>query len=70
MPQAKLHVVRRAIGELSDNEIERLMDFGKREADLIDEMTAAARAGDQNLVWQLARSLCEIEDRVEEPAEG
>ena len=44
------------------------MDFGKREADLIDEMTAAARAGDRNLVWQLAHALCEIEDQLSNPA--
>ena len=61
--------LRRAIEELSDNEIERLMNFGRREADLIDEMTAAARAGDRNLVWQLARALCDLEDQLSDTPE-
>ena len=62
MPQPKLHVVRRAAEELSDLQVEQLMDFGRRESALIDEITAAARAGDQNLVCQLVQALCDIED--------
>jgi hypothetical protein len=64
MQQPKLHVVRRAVEELSDAQIERLMNFGKREADLIDEIAAAARAGDRNRVWQLVQDLCGIEDQL------
>lgn len=60
----KLRVARRAAEELSDAQVEQLMNFGKREAHLIDEMTAAARAGDRNLVWQLARALCDLEDQL------
>jgi hypothetical protein len=47
--------------------IEQLTDFGKREADLIDEMTAAVRARDRNLVWRLAHALSEIEDQLSNP---
>jgi hypothetical protein len=64
MPPPRLHVVRRAAEELSDSQIERLMDFGRREADLITEMAEAARAGDRNLVWQLAQALVDIEDQL------
>jgi hypothetical protein len=64
MPQPELRVVRRAVEELSEAQIEQLMNFGKREADLIDEMVAAARAGDRDLVWQLAQALCDIEDQI------
>jgi hypothetical protein len=64
MPQPELRVVRRAIEELSEAQIEQLMNFGKREADLIDEMVAAARAGDRNLVWQIAQAMVEIEDQA------
>jgi hypothetical protein len=46
--------------KLSDAEIERLMALGKLEAALIDEMEAAARAGDKNLVWQIAESLVRV----------
>ena len=69
MPQPKLHATPRAIEELSDNEIEQLMNFGRREADLIDEMTAAVRAGDRNLVWQLARALSDLEDQLSDTPE-
>jgi hypothetical protein len=64
MPQPELRVVRRAVEELSEAQIEQLMNFGKREADLIDEIVAAARAGDRNLVWQIAQALVEIEDQA------
>jgi hypothetical protein len=64
MPQPELRVVRRAVEELSEAQIEQLMNFGKREADLIDEMVAAARAGDRNLVWQIAQAMVEIEDQA------
>jgi hypothetical protein len=62
-----LHVVRHAVDELSDEQIARLMDFGKREADLIDQMEAATRAGDRDLVWQLAQALCRIQDEAKQP---
>src|SRR4051794_23410977 len=53
MPTPNISVVRRAAEELSDEQIERLMDFGRREADLIEQMEAAARDGDRDLVWQI-----------------
>jgi hypothetical protein len=40
------------------------MNFGKCDADLVDEMTAAPPAGDRSLVWQRAQALCDIEDQL------
>ena len=59
-----LRVVRRAADELSDQQIEQLMSFGKREALLLDEMEAAVRTGDRALVWQLATSLVRCQDEA------
>jgi hypothetical protein len=59
-----LRVVRRPVEELSDQQIEQLMAFGKREAELITEMEAAVRSGDRNLVWQLATSLVRCQDEA------
>jgi hypothetical protein len=59
----RLHVVRKAVEELSDAQIERLMDFGRREAALIDQIVAAERAGDRNLVGQRVRALVDIQDQ-------
>jgi hypothetical protein len=40
------------------------MNFGKREAELIDEMVAAARIGDRTSVWRIVEALVAIEDQV------
>jgi hypothetical protein len=69
MPKAtgRLRIVRKAVEDFSDTEIEKLMDFGRREADLLEEMEAAVRTGDRELVWQLAKALVEIEDQSRTP---
>jgi hypothetical protein len=64
MLQPNLRVVRREPAELTDHQIEQLMDFGRAEAALVDEMEAAARVGDKNLVWQLAEELVRMQDEV------
>jgi hypothetical protein len=60
-------VVRRAVEELSDAQIERLMDFGRREARLIDELEIATRAGNRERAWELAQELCRIQDEAKQP---
>jgi hypothetical protein len=50
--------------ELTDAQIERLMEFGKREAGLLDEMEAAARVGDRDLVWRIAQALCQMDEEA------
>ena len=65
MQQApRLRVIRRAADELSDQQIEQLMSFGRREAELLDQMECAVRSGDRNLTWQLAQALCECQDEA------
>lgn len=66
----RLRVVRRPAEELSDEQIARLLDFGRREADLITEMEAAARAGDRNLVWELAEALVRCQDEARQVTEA
>jgi hypothetical protein len=36
------------------------MSLGRREAELIDEIEAAARVGDRNLVWQIVEALVRV----------
>jgi hypothetical protein len=65
MQQApRLRVVRCPVDELSDQQIEQLMSFGRREAELLDRMEAATRAGDRDAVWQIAQALCVCQDEV------
>ena len=59
-----VRVQRRPVDELSDAQIETLISFGRREAEVIDEMVAAVRVGDRNLVWQLAEALLRLEDEA------
>ena len=63
MAKPSIRAERRSAEELTDSQIERLMQFGRLEADLNDHMEEAARAGDRNLVWQIAQALVEIEDQ-------
>jgi hypothetical protein len=63
---ARIRVDRRPAAELSDDQIERLMDFGRREAQLIDEMTAAVAVGDRALTWQLAEALAKLQGEARE----
>jgi hypothetical protein len=65
---ARIRVERVPADELSDHQIQRLIEFGKREAELIDEMEAATRAGDRNLVWQLAEELVHFQDEAQQVA--
>jgi len=70
MANAHIRVERIPGAELTDHQIEQLMNFGRREAGLIDEMTAAARLGDQNLVMQIVQELVRMEDEARQVAEG
>jgi hypothetical protein len=64
MPRPNLRVERRPAEELTDAQIEQLMTFGSKEAELIDDLEAATRAGDKDLVWQIAQALCHAEDEA------
>jgi hypothetical protein len=66
----RLRVVRRAVEELSDGQIERLIDFGRREADLIAQMEEATRNGNRSLVWQLAEALVRFQDEAKQVTEA
>jgi hypothetical protein len=61
---SRIPVERVPADELSDSQIERLMEIGSAEADLIDEMESAVRAGDRDLVWQLAATLVRHQDEA------
>ena len=64
-----LRVVRRPVEELSDEQIARLMAFGQREAQLLDQMEEATRAGDRDAVWRLAESLVRVQDEARQGKE-
>jgi hypothetical protein len=67
MPNPRIHAVRCDTAELSIEQIERLMTFGMLEAEIIDRIETATRAGDREAVWQLAEELTRIEDEVHQP---
>ena len=70
MPQPRIRMERIPADELTEHQIEQLVHFGRREAGLVDEMEAAARLGDRNLVWQLAEALVRCQDEAKQVAEA
>jgi hypothetical protein len=50
--------------EMSESQIETLLNFGKRESALMDRLEVAARAGDKDEVWKIAQEYCRVEDEV------
>jgi hypothetical protein len=67
-PSGRIHLTRRGVEDLSDEEVTRLATFGRQEAELISGLIAATRAGDRDLVWSMMQEFCEIEDAIEEMA--
>jgi hypothetical protein len=63
---AHIRALPRSINELTDSQIETLINFGREEAQLLDELEAAVKNEDRALVWQIAQAICGIEDRVRE----
>jgi hypothetical protein len=57
-----VRVIRRDAAELSDTAIAGIVEDALREQALLDEMTAAVRAGDSRKVMDLARQVCGLED--------
>jgi hypothetical protein len=53
--------------ELTDSQIERIIGFGRQEADVVDQISQAARTGDRDKVWQLAQELVRLEDQARRP---
>jgi hypothetical protein len=50
--------------EMTEAQIEVLMDLGRAEAELLDRLEAATRAGDKAEVWKIAQEYCGIEDKI------
>jgi hypothetical protein len=65
-PTSRIRIERRRVADLSDSQVEALIGFGRREAELLEQLEAATRAGDKDLAWQIAQALCRVEDRLQE----
>jgi hypothetical protein len=52
---------------MTESQIETLMNFGRQEALLLDELEAATRAGDRDEAWRLLQEFCRIEDEAKQP---
>jgi hypothetical protein len=59
----------RPVSEWTDEQLERLIGFGKIEAELLDQLEAATAAGDRDLAWQISLALVENIRRVERVSE-
>jgi hypothetical protein len=64
----RIHLVPRDAPELTETQIESLMDIGRREDETINAITDAVRAGSRERVWALAEALATLEDRLEDEA--
>jgi hypothetical protein len=60
----RLHAEVRPVEEMTELQIEALMNLGRAEAELMNRLEAAARAGDKNEVWKIAQEYCAIEDQI------
>jgi hypothetical protein len=56
-PPPKVRAEFKSVAEMTDHEIERIIEFGRREAELIDRLEIATRAGDRELAWELSKEL-------------
>jgi hypothetical protein len=54
MTAPTLCIHRRRAEEMSERQIQALIDLGKNEAELIDQLEAAVNAGDKVKVWEIA----------------
>jgi hypothetical protein len=50
--------------EMTESQVESLMTIGRHEAEIVDAIVTATRAGDQERAWALAQQLCAIEDQI------
>jgi hypothetical protein len=50
-------------GDLNDQQTQIMVSLGHLEADLLDALVTAARAGDMEGVWAVALKLVMVEDR-------
>jgi hypothetical protein len=62
---ANIRAVRRDPAEFTDRQIEQLIAFGRREAELIRQLARAYRNGDKEAAWQLAGEAAELEVEVD-----
>jgi len=51
--------------EMAESQLDALMSLGRREAQLMDRLEAATRAGDRDAVWEIAQEYCRIEDEIQ-----
>jgi len=63
---AHIRACPRSVEEMTDAQIETLINFGRCEAELIDELEEATRHGDRDRAWAICQRICQIEDRVRE----
>jgi hypothetical protein len=63
--KGRIHLERRSLADLSDQEIDRLVNFGRAEADLINQLVEASRDGDRDLAWRVVQEFRRIEDEIE-----
>jgi len=66
----RIRAVRHDPAELTDTQIETLMAFGRREAELLAELQSAVETDDRELAWQIAQALIQVEDQVRAESGG
>jgi len=64
----RLRVERRSVHDLTDTQIETFAAFGRRRAELVDQIEQATRAGDDARVLELARLMTAEQDSLLPPA--
>jgi hypothetical protein len=58
----QLHPHFRQVEEMTDAEIELLVNLGRRESELLRELKAAEASGDKDHMLVIAQQLCHVEE--------
>jgi hypothetical protein len=51
--------------ELSDGALQRLIEAGQRESELIDELAEAVRSGDKVRAWKISITLAGVQEQTQ-----
>lgn len=56
---ARIAVAFRPVDELTDAQLQRLIDLGRREAELLNALEDAVANNDRDLAWQISMAIFE-----------
>ena len=65
-----IRMVPRPVDQLSDDQLARVINFGRARAEVIAGIEAAVRRGDRDALWALGETLVRMRDEAAKVTEG